>query len=690
MASTGPELLPPPGGQGALPQVEVVTGPSGPRAAAPEVPWYRAWRLRIFVLVFVAVLLPGAAWDFLRPAQYRAVATVLTVAPAGIGKGLAGETADLQHVAVQDRVLLGRDLLEDTLARVREKTGPGGLDPDTLRSSLAVSPQPDTNLVELSATGGEPRRLAVLVNAWIAAYQEMRQRQVTEDVDEALAKLKDEYARLGTTIAAKRAALDRFRDENDIVTLEREGNTALARLKAITDEINKVRQQEIEAQARLTALNAAIAKGEPVVPEAEQGNLAGLEKDAAQLRAKLTELNKRYTPLFIDNEPNARVVPAQLKEVEAKIAEKLAIGKRVLQVKAEQEVAQARSRGQVLEEQLREDKRAAAEFTRRYDQHEAMKEDLKGLETLYRETESRLVAIQAKGQEKYPQVDVIEPANPPVVPFDPDYWGDLLRVLAGAGGAALAAVLLLEFLAPRRGEEPDPAPITGVRIFAGVPSAPAHPGLGSHLNRADEGPPALQTGPAPDGFRPGLAAPQVGLLPGALPRELLVAEVAALWALATPEQCQLMALLLAGLNLEECAGLAEADFDLAAGSLRVPGPAPRSLGLAPGVRDLFAAHQPLPLWRGSGVDEAAARIGLIASDAGLAHPHEIDAAALRHTYIAFLVRQGGRLSQVEHLVGPLPAADLLRYAPLSPAGPARPLTELRRDYPLPEHRSETW
>jgi uncharacterized protein involved in exopolysaccharide biosynthesis len=560
------------------------------------------------------------------------------------------------------------------------------LDADSLRPTLAVTPWPDTNRVDLSATGGQPRQLATIVNAWISAYQAMRQRQVAVEVGEALAKLQDEYGRLGTAIEAKRAALDRFRNDNDIVTMERDGNTALARLKSVTDEINRVRQQQVEAQARLGALNAAIAKGEPVVPEAEQSHLAGLEKEAAQLRARLTELHKRYTPLFIENEPNARVVPAQLKELEAKIAEKLANGKRVLQVKAEQEVAQARSRLRTLERQMVEDKVAAADFTRRYDQYEAMKQDLEGLERMYRETEGQLVSIEAKGQAQYPQVDVIEPAHPPAAPFEPDYWGDLLRVLAGAGGAALASVLLLEFLAPRRRDEPEPAQVTGVRIFAGAQSTPGHLGLAAPADAI----PALQRGPA----NPGLAAPSAAALavPSALPRELLVAEVAAVWALATPVQRQLMALLLAGLTLDECAALTEADFDLSARRLRVRGPSARDIELAPGATVLFATHQPLPLWREGqgpigtqgGVDEPAARIGLLASDAGLAHAHEIDAAALRHTYVAYLVRQGGRLSQIEHLVGAMPAADLLRYAPLSPAGPARPLADLRRDYPLPE------
>jgi uncharacterized protein involved in exopolysaccharide biosynthesis len=677
LQSYSPELLPHlHGPTGGLPQIEVITGPSGPqRPQDPPIPWHRAWRLRIFVIAFLAVLLPGAAWDFLRPAQYRAVATVLTAAPTGVGRGLAGETADLQHGAVQDRLLLGQGLLEETLARTRQDADPGPLDADGLRAILAVTPQPDTNLVELSATGNAPHQLAAIVNAWIGAYQDMRQRQVAEDVGTAVARLREEGERLGTTAADMRIALDRYRDENDIVTMERDGNSALARLSSVTTELNKVRDQLVEAQARQAALNAAIAKGDPVVPEGEQGALAEFERQAATLRAQITELNKRYTPVFIENNPTTSVIPEQLKQVEAKIAEKLFRGQRLVQAKAEQEVSQARSRVQILERQQGEDKRAAADFTRRFARYETLKSDLEGVEKLHRSTEAKLVEVQAKGQDRYPQVDVIEPAHPPASPFAPDYWGDLVLVLAAAGASALAAVLLLEFLAPRRREEPEPTQMTGVRIFAGA--QPAGPGQGE-LPAQGGGAPTFQPQPA----SPELAPPPAGMLPGVLPRELLVAEVAALWALAAPAQRQLMALLLSGLTLDECEALTADNFDLSTGQVNVQGPAARTITLTPRVRELFS-DQPLPLWRGTGVETPAARLALLASDAGVAHPHEIDATALRHTYVVFLVRQGARLSEIERRVGPVPTVDLLRYAPLSPAGPARPLSGLHLDYPLP-------
>jgi hypothetical protein len=93
----------------------------------------------------------------------------------------------------------------------------------------------------------------------------------------------------------------------------------------------------------------------------------------------------------------------------------------------------------------------------------------------------------------------------------------------------------------------------------------------------------------------------------------------------------------------------------------------------------------MPLWHGAagsaGVDGLGARIGLLAHDAGLVQPAEIGVGALRHTYICYLVRQGARLTEIERVIGPVPAGELSRYAVYRPSGPAKPLSDLDLVYP---------
>jgi len=48
-----------------LPQIEGIRGPSAPQGPAdPPMPWHNAWRLRVFLFVFLVVPLPGLAWAF--------------------------------------------------------------------------------------------------------------------------------------------------------------------------------------------------------------------------------------------------------------------------------------------------------------------------------------------------------------------------------------------------------------------------------------------------------------------------------------------------------------------------------------------------------------------------------------------------------------------------------------------------
>jgi site-specific recombinase XerD len=139
-------------------------------------------------------------------------------------------------------------------------------------------------------------------------------------------------------------------------------------------------------------------------------------------------------------------------------------------------------------------------------------------------------------------------------------------------------------------------------------------------------------------------------------------------------------------GLDECALLSAEDFVLEDGSLRVSGKASRKIDLPPAARKLFSEHAPVPLWAdaqspATGVAELAGRIPLLASDAGVAHPQEVTADALRHGYLGFLVRQGARLTEIERIVGSMPAGQLKAYAALAPAGPAKGLDAVDRVYP---------
>jgi len=650
-----------------LPQVELLSRPPGP--ATVREPWRQAARFRLFAVVFALVLGGGSLWNFTRPAQYRATATVLIEVPEGLGFSAGRAGADPQNVAVQGRILLARDLLADTLERAAPSVpGVAALDPDGLRRLLDVRPTQGTNLVELSATGSLPEQLAGLVNAWTDAYLARRRTQIEGDVGTTLARLQEEYDRLAAQKREKAAALDRYRQDHDIDSMEQGGNQAPARLAALTTDLNTARADEVKAQSALQALEEAIARGEQVVPPAEQGAVQQLQEEAAKRRADLAVLSQRYTRVYLESEPSLKELPGELAQLEARIKAQQAKGQNYLRSTLNRELERARRQTRLLEQQLAVQRTEASRFTARFARYETLKKDLAQVDEQHRELEKRLLEVRTKAPANYPQVKVVEPAFAPRRPFQPDYWRDFLYNLVAAGVTALLAVLLLEFLTRRERTQEEQLPVTGVRVFAPQPA------------RADAARESLPRYPEADR----LETAELRRLPGAVVRELLAGEVRALAELADPATRQLLGLLLSGLDPRECEDLDGAAIDLATGQLRVPSDG-RVLTLSPALAALLAAHRPVPLWSGDpaagGAEPLLARLGLLAHDAGLSHPTEVDAAALRHTYICYLVRQGARLTEIERVIGRLGAAELARYGVYSPAGAAKPLAQVALDYP---------
>src|SRR6185295_11623391 len=64
-------------------------------------------------------------------------------------------------------------------------------------------------------------------------------------------------------------------------------------------------------------------------------------------------------------------------------------------------------------------------------------------------------------------------------------------------------------------------------------------------------------------------------------------------------------------------------------------------------------------------DTMNAQILCGAHDAGIESAIDVTPDCLRHTYVAFLVRQGIRFADLTRLVGPLPAGVLGAYSALS-------------------------
>ncbi len=645
-----------------LPSVELIQGSPPPGHAGPT-PW-RRWKVFFGVLLLASAV--GIAFVYSRAPVYRAAASVLTVKPKAVDTRSA--EADVEHVVIQGRLLLGEELL----GRVSQVLADSGDDNiaglDQLRNILSVVPVPDTNLLELRAEGEDPEQLQRAVNRWAESYEGFRAEEIEAATGRTTAEIEDRQAQLSTRIEDARAELLAFREAHDIVSLERGENRSLAALKGLNNSLNKARERLVEANARKVAVDEAIARGETVIPSEQKSEIAKLKLGVQRGRARLADLKQQYTQVYIERDPKFKDLPDELRAMENELALALKLAKETVRDEALQEVAAAEVSVMALEQKLENHQQEVQLFTDRFKEFKALEEGLARLDRLYAENEERLAQIQVQNLKKYPPIQIVEWARIPGSPIYPDYDRDLMIALAIALGLALFVTWLVEYLS-ERARPAQTAPYLGVRIFPGDQAQTlAAPQTDNRLS--------YEQGAAPSPAPP----PNLPILP----RELAGAEVNSLVAVSDPLTAAHAALLLSGVSPYELPLLHSACFHREEDRLLVPGASQREISIGKGawrrleplLAEMGTARMAFPL------PELDQRLMGAAREAQLADPGSINALALWHTYTLYLVRQGIDTSALARRAGAIPPevhGTLMHYAP---PGGNRPLSSIEFIYPV--------
>jgi uncharacterized protein involved in exopolysaccharide biosynthesis len=607
----------------------------------------------VFLLVFLPCILASQTYIFLQPAIYQSMATVLTMAKTDIDQ--ASPSADIQHVRIQKQILLGPAVLDKTVEHLQNMlTNNRNWSQDELKSMFEVIPEPNTNLVRLQAEGVDPKLLQRAVNAWIDSYLTLRTSAIADSTDKVTLELQDQLKRIEQQLTDKRREVDQFRLQHDILSTESADNQAHARLQGLNKSLNDALTDEVKTKARLDSVLDAISRNQVVVPEADGNTMAVLVQQAEKLRDQLAGLEAQYTKEYIQLNPRLRKVREQLIELETKITEKSSTGKDFARQEAENNYAAARQAVQTIKKQMQDHKQLAADYTSQFAVHQALQQELLKLETLQQDTKQRLVDIDVKQREKYPQVDVVDWASLPDKPIRPNYLQQALLALGLSLFLALLAVLIIDYL----NREPE--------TFA----APMNLG-GIHLHHQPQAMLDVAQQQPQVGYQPLKSLPLQDI-----PRELNPAEVQALFEVAEPPMQAIISLIMNGLSLAEILSLTPDCLNLDTLMILIPGK--RNVLMTATVAEcLNNGHvfDKLP-----NPDDINTLLCCAAIDSGLAQPEQISVDTLRFTYMLFLIRQGIKLADLTKIVGSLPPNQLIELGRYSPAESGLPLEKIDLDY----------
>ena len=246
--------------------------------------------------------------------------------------------------------------------------------------------------------------------------------------------------------------------------MDRKENEVLSRLDGLNKALNRAVEEEVRARAYLETLRDSLAEGEQVVPSEERGRVSAMAGQLNRLRNRLTELRSRYTDDYIRKDPRLREIPEQIQELEGKLAEAYAEGSEAELDNAERAYGAARESVRDLEERLEAHKEAVSRFNTMYATHQALVQDLARLEALNREAQARLVQIEVRDVEKYPQISVIDWPGGLAARVGPPYTLLLGGTLLAALTAGIFSVWLYAYLNPRQAR-PAYVTLSGVHLY---------------------------------------------------------------------------------------------------------------------------------------------------------------------------------------------------------------------------------
>jgi succinoglycan biosynthesis transport protein ExoP len=646
----------------------------GPAAAVPRSHAMRR-RVLVFFGVFLIVLLVGQSLNFMRSPIYRAQAKV-QITPAGEAPATGDETATTpapqgrQAFLLEAEMLGSRPLLEKAVPALQAQGLLAGVAPEAAvfaaQDMLSLTPQEGAPVVHLEAEGPDRVLVARLLNTVIEVYRDAQASQGETASAAQIADAGDELRVISEKVAEKRRSLGAYQLRSNIYSTVRDENQAVARLKGLSTSLAAATDREASAAGYLRTVEQAIAEGKPLPTSKDSLTVSGIELRLSQQREEWRALERQFTPQYLEMDPNARALKVRIANLEQQLEAERVQAQQAALANARAELASSRATVQRLQQQIAGDKQDVRTFNSQISAVQSLQDELAGLEKMQLAAQKKLLSLQASRTTRQPRLLVLEPAVTPQAPARPDYWRDAGIVLAAAVAMGFLAVWFVEFFnraEPPAGQVP---PLLVPQPWMVLPQPAGPPGAAGHARLAA----------APD--RPLLASP--------LPRELEPEEVARLLAAASPANQPVLSCLLCGLRPEEVAALRLEHVDLAGERLQVPGEPGRTVPLVASVRETgvraAAAHAGATSAALFTVDNGARALSpedidaiVVASahDAQLPQPQTVTPACLRHTYIAFLVRQGLRFSDLGQRVGRVGRDELHALSALAPDAPRVPL-----------------
>lgn len=398
--------------------------------------------------------------------------------------------AKTDYYQTQYNILQSRALARKTLDDLQLWKSPlfGGDLPesrviDAFLLNLRISPIRNSRLVDVAFRLPDAAVATAIANAMAKNYIEQNLEYKFTASKEASDWLGERLTEQRQQVEASEAALQRYREQNDAISLEGRENIVVQKLADLNAAVTRVKTERLQKEAIYRQLSGGDAEALETFPailgnafiQQQKGELAALQRQQAQLAEKLGDRHPEMLKI------QTAVQNAQL-ELQAEI-------QKVVQAVRTEYLA-ARAQEESLAAALASQKAEALGMNRKAIEYSVLLRDVESSKQMYQSLLQRAKETSVAGELKSSNIRVVDRAERPQRAVSPR--GLLNFCLAFVGGIILACgvAFFFEYLDSRI-KSPEE-----IEAYLGLPAIGMIPALGRNWRHGD---PLVNNG-VPPGF----------------------------------------------------------------------------------------------------------------------------------------------------------------------------------------------
>ena len=429
-------------------------------------------RKRLTAATFLLIVAPAAIASYFATPTYEARAKLVierqTPRAVSMQDSSSGDP-NPEFFQTQVQIIHSRPLAAsviDALELTKKKPDLAqASDPPTawLDSSVRVVPVTNTRLIDISVTDSDPELAAAGANALAQAYVAYSLEQRQDASRQAAEWLAPHVRALEAKTTESQLALQRSREEADLVSLGEKKTLAQRKLEELNLAYVAIQPKRLEAEARLAELKKT--GGDPNLIGAASLNdpvMQKLKNDLAELNARHAQLLRVYTPIY----PEVIQVATQIQEMKQRIRDEIAGV--ALSAQSELNVLRAREASLLAAVNRHRDETQALEMKRV--QHDTLAREAQSNLELY---DTLLKRAKETGLAQGSEVNnarVMEEAVVPTVPIRPNVRLNMITAIVLGLALAPALAFFVEYMddTVRTPEQAEGS--LGAPVFGRIPS----------------------------------------------------------------------------------------------------------------------------------------------------------------------------------------------------------------------------